>query len=320
MILTENLTKKFGKFVAVDRLNLEVKEGESYGFLGPNGAGKTTTMLMLLGVLQPTSGKVFIKGRRIASDSFELKSKIGVVAEYQTFYENMTAWEYVMFFARLYQVENPEERAANLFEHLQLSRWKDTLINAYSTGMKKKLGFIRALAHSPELLVLDEPVSGLDPFGIIQVRSLLTAEKERGTTLIISSHILSEVEQTADKIGIISQGKLIMEDEMELIRRKVGDGEKLTLQFTEPPADLVEKFNKLPFVNAVSRQGEKFNLVIDAAKDYRPEIGKFILENNLIPIEMKQSETTLEEVYVTISERSLQSLRSDHDEKEVADA
>ncbi len=227
MIITENLTKKFGAFTAVDKLNLKINDGESYGFLGPNGAGKTTTLLMLLGIIQPTSGTVVIKDEPIQSDSFQIKRKIGVVAEYQTFYENMTAWEYVMFFANLYQVSNSKKRANELFEYVDLIRWKDMLISSYSTGMKKKLGFIRALVHSPELLILDEPVSGLDPFGIIQVRSLLTDEKEHGTTLIISSHILSEVERTADRVGIISRGKLILEDSMENIRRQVGEGNKI---------------------------------------------------------------------------------------------
>ncbi len=311
MIVTKNLTKKFGKFKAVDKLNLTVNRGESYGFLGPNGAGKTTTLLMLLGILQPTSGEVVIDQERVRSDSFALKRKIGVVAEYQTFYENMTAWEYVQFFARLYQVEEAEKRANELFERVKLELWKDTLVSAYSTGMKKKLGFVRALVHSPELLILDEPVSGLDPFGIIQVRSLLNAEKERGTTCIISSHILSEVEQTADKVGIISRGKLILEDSMNNIRRKVEEGAKIKLEFAHLSDQDAEKFSQLPFVQHVSREENQISLLIDDDRDYREEIGIFILKNQLIPLEMRRSETSLEEAYVTISEQSLKALQAE---------
>lgn len=309
MIETRNLTKKFGKFKAVDKLNLTIAPGESYGFLGPNGAGKTTTLLMLLGILQPTSGEVLINGERVRSDSFALKRNIGVVAEYQTFYESMTAWEYVMFFARLYQAANADQRADALFEQVKLSRWKNTLISSFSTGMKKKLGFVRALVHAPDLLILDEPVSGLDPFGIIQVRSLLMEEKARGATLVISSHILSEVEQTADRVGIISRGKLILEDTMGNIRRKVGEGERFVFRFADKTSDTVEKFAAMPFVQHASQDGDQIIVVTKADRDYREELGRLILENRWVPLEMKKSETSLEEVYVTISEQSLKSIQ-----------
>jgi ABC-2 type transport system ATP-binding protein len=315
MIVTNNLTKKYGKFTAVENLNLSIKTGESYGFLGPNGAGKTTTLLMLLGILLPTSGEVKIKGELIRSDSFILKRNIGVVAEYQTFYEEMTAWEYVMFFARLYQAANSEKRADELFDHLKLGKWKNTLIRSYSTGMKKKLGFIRALVHNPGLLILDEPVSGLDPFGIIQVRSLLMAEKSRGATLIISSHILSEVEQTADRVGIISRGRLILEDSMENIRRKVGEGERIQLRIVNLTKQDFKNLTELPFVIQAVRGGDQVTLLTKDDKDYREEIGRFLITHQLIPLEMKKSETTLEEAYVTISEQSLEGLVSQEGEQ-----
>ncbi|MEJ2759329.1 MAG: ABC transporter ATP-binding protein, partial [Anaerolineales bacterium] len=214
------------------------------------------------------------------------------------------------------QVENAEKRANALFEQVKLTRWKDTLVGAFSTGMKKKLGFIRALVHSPDLLILDEPVSGLDPFGIIQVRSLLMAEKARGATLIISSHILSEVEQTADKVGIISRGKLILEDSMENIRRKVGDGERIIFQFANPSVEILEKLSTLPFVLHVSQEGGRISVETSGDRDYREDLGRFVLQNQWVPLEMKKSETSLEEVYVTISEQSLQSLQEGVDGEE----
>ena len=194
------------------------------------------------------------------------------------------------------------------------------LIDAYSTGMKKKLGFIRALVHSPKLLILDEPVSGLDPFGIIQVRNLLTLEKQRGTTLIISSHILSEVEQSADRVGIISHGKLILEDSMENIRYQMGEENKITLRFANLSDRVLEKFSQLPFVRQVKQDENRISLLTKSDQDYREEIGRFILDNQLIPLEMKHSETSLEEVYVTISEQSLKSLPVELDHHQVADS
>jgi ABC-2 type transport system ATP-binding protein len=309
MIVTKNLTKKYGNFTAVDQLNLSIEAGESYGFLGPNGAGKTTTLSMLLGILKPTSGEVFIKGESIRSDSFALKQKIGVVAEYQTFYERMTAWEYVLFFAQLFGVQKPEQRADELFHQLHLEQWKNLLISGYSTGMKKKLGFIRALIHSPELLVLDEPVSGLDPFGIIQVRGLLMAEKKRGCTLIISSHILSEVEQTADKVGILSNGKLILENSMDTMRSRVSGGDRINLSFATLDEPVYHQMAQLPFVQEISRDGNHVSLLTHADRDYREDIGKFILHHQLVLLEMRKSETSLEEVFMTITESSLQILQ-----------
>ncbi|MBN2044348.1 MAG: ABC transporter ATP-binding protein [Anaerolineales bacterium] len=317
MIVTSDLTKKFGAFKAVDGLNLRIAQGESYGFLGPNGAGKTTTLSMLLGILTPTSGMVFIQGEQVRSDSFSLKRKIGVVAEYQTFYENMTAWEYVMFFARLYQAANAEKRAEMLFEQVNLMQWKDALISAFSTGMKKKLGFIRALVHSPDLLILDEPVSGLDPFGIIQVRSLLMTEKARGATLIISSHILSEVEKTTDRVGIISRGKLILEDTIDNIQRKVGDGERILFRFANQTPDILGKLSSLPFVIQVSQEEDEISVLTDGAKDYREDLGRYLVQNEWIPLEMKKHQTSLEEVYITISEQSLRTIQEDLETEDV---
>ena len=167
---TKNLTKRYGNFTAVNHLNLDIKAGESYGFLGPNGAGKTTSLMMLLGILKPTEGEVRISGELVSSDAFNTKRLIGFVPENQSFYEEMSAWEYLMFFAKLYQTERPKERGQEILEHLDLWAWRDVLISGYSNGMKRKLGFARATIHSPDLLVLDEPIAGLDPLGIIQIR------------------------------------------------------------------------------------------------------------------------------------------------------
>lgn len=305
---TQHLTKRFGGFTAVQDLNLSLQPGESYGFLGPNGAGKTTTLMMILGVWQPTRGKVLINGQPVRRDAFDLKGRIGVVAEYQSFYEEMSAWEYLLFFGRLFEVDHPAHRAEMLLEKVGLVDWKDVLIGGYSTGMKKKLGFVRALLHAPELLILDEPVSGLDPFGIVQVRELLLAEQAAGCTLLISSHILSEVERTVDRVGIIANGRLVAEDTMDNLRGEVSATHKLCLTFAAISDAALAELRAKPYVRNLENEGGRVTLWVDADADPRADIGAFILSHDLIVLEMKQEEISLEEAFITITENNLHQL------------
>ena len=304
-IETSDLTKKFGKFVAVDTLNLTIEPGESYGFLGPNGAGKTTTLLMMLGIHKPTSGKVLINDTDVQSGSFALKNRIGVVAEYQSFYDEMSAWEYLMFFANLFKVSEPEKKGQALLEELGLWDWRDVLVGGYSTGMKKKLGFARALVHTPDLLILDEPVSGLDPFGIIQVREMLKSEQAKGCTLLISSHILSEVEKTVDQVGIIANGRLILQDKMETLRQRVAGSQNIELTFASIRDDDVAELRRLPFVTQIDQLDNHLIIKTGDDQDYREPIGKTIMERKLVLLEMKKAEKSLEEAFVTITEQNL---------------
>lgn len=305
---TNDLTKTFGKFTAVNSLNLSIKPGESYGFLGPNGAGKTTTLMMILGVLKPTSGEILINDQRIAKNAFDIKSRIGVVTEYQAFYEELSAWEYLMFFAKLYNVHSAEARAEALLTVVELFEWKDVLIGGFSTGMKKKLGFVRALLHSPELLVLDEPVSGLDPFGIIQIRELLKMERAAGCTLLISSHILSEVEKTVDRVGILARGKLLVEDRMENLQTSFGITRTIHLQMEKATEGFVAAVEIMPFVQKVEQNGNELIVKVDAGEDHRAAIGKSILDHGLVVLEMKEEKPSLEETFVTITEKNLKQI------------
>ena len=160
MIKISNLVKKYDNITAVNGLNLSIDRGTSFGFLGPNGAGKTTTIMILLGIITPTSGEVEIAGQPVGGDSLQVNKIVGFVGDNQSFYDEMTAWEYLMFFGKLYEVEHAEERALDLLEKVDLINRKDSMIHGFSTGMRKKLGVVRSLLHSPQILILDEPVSG----------------------------------------------------------------------------------------------------------------------------------------------------------------
>jgi ABC-2 type transport system ATP-binding protein len=306
IIQTRDLTKVFGTFTAVDHVNLEVHPGEIYGFLGPNGAGKTTTLMMLLGALAPSSGTAQIFGKQLADDPFALKRRIGVVIEAQNYYDEMTAWEYLMFFAGLYEADNAEKRANDLLERVNLRQWRDVMIGGFSTGMQRKLAIVRALLHSPELLILDEPVASLDPYGIRQVRELLMEEHAAGRTILISSHILSEVERTTDRIGIIVRGKLLFEDTMENLRRRVMGERRIEVELVEPANGLAVELQTLPFVSHVSGTAQQLTISTRDDRDYRTDVARAIAGHGAIVQAMRTIEPSLEEAFITITEAQVE--------------
>ncbi|MCM3342423.1 ABC transporter ATP-binding protein [Paenibacillus sp. MER TA 81-3] len=211
IIKTTHLTKAYGTQKAVDNLHMTVEQGQIYGFLGQNGAGKTTTIRMLLGLIKPTQGQIEIFGENMLTKQKEILRRVGSIVEFSGFYENLTARENLLINAKLMGVhkKNAIEEA---LEIVGLQNEPAKLVGKYSLGMKQRLGIARAILHHPELLILDEPTNGLDPIGIKEIRKLITSlAEERKITILISSHILSEVEQLADQIGIIHQGKLLEE-------------------------------------------------------------------------------------------------------------
>jgi bacitracin transport system ATP-binding protein len=220
VIRTVGLTKSYGDHKAVDDLDLNVGAGQIYGFLGQNGAGKTTTIRMLLGLIRPTSGRIEIFGEDLFRNPKDILRRTGSMVEHSGFYENLTARENLLIHTRLMGVHkrNALEEALEL---VGLEHEVKKTVGKYSMGMKQRLGIARAIAHHPELLLLDEPTNGLDPVGIKEVRRLIRSlAEERKMTVVISSHILSEVEQLAERIGVIHMGKLLEEVSLEELRQR----------------------------------------------------------------------------------------------------
>nr|WP_275669599.1 ABC transporter ATP-binding protein [Metabacillus litoralis] len=220
IIKTMDLTKKYGKQKSVDCLNLTVKKGDIYGFLGRNGAGKTTTIRMLLGLIKPSLGEIELFGEKLENNKKQILRRIGSIVEVPGFYENLTAKENLLINTKIMGVhkKNAIEEA---LEIVSLHKEPKKLVGNYSLGMKQRLGIARALLHYPELLILDEPTNGLDPIGIKEMRKLIkTLAMERNMTIFISSHILSEVEQLVDQLGIIHEGKLLEEISFDQLRKR----------------------------------------------------------------------------------------------------
>ncbi len=220
VIRTENLTKVYGEQESVKSVNLHVKKGRIYGLLGRNGAGKTTIMKMVLGLTSITSGEVQVFGRNIRGQEKRIYPRIGAIIETPGFYPNLTGTENLEIFAKLRGTSRPDA-VKNALEVVGLPYKDKKLFSKYSLGMKQRLGIANAIMHDPELLILDEPINGLDPIGIAEIRKFLQdLSKERGKTILISSHILSEIDLLADDIGIIHEGNLLEESSMDELRKK----------------------------------------------------------------------------------------------------
>ncbi len=227
MIELDHVTKRYGKFTAVDDLTLNVRPGEIYAFLGPNGAGKTTTVRILMGLLRPTSGSVRLGSHDLAREPIAAKHLCGFVPDRPFLYEKLTGGELLRFSADLYGVspERTEKRIEDLLEIFDLTEWGGELIESFSHGMKQRLAFAAALLHEPKILIIDEPMVGMDPRGARMLRSLLRSLAERGTTLFLSTHSLEIAEALADRIGIIQQARLIAEGTLEELRTRAGNAQ-----------------------------------------------------------------------------------------------
>jgi ABC-2 type transport system ATP-binding protein/bacitracin transport system ATP-binding protein len=221
VIETNNLSKKYSNDLVVNSINMHVERGKIYGLLGKNGAGKTTTMCMLLNLTYPSSGEIFLFGKDPKKYSNEIYSNIGSIIETPGFYENLTAYENLKVISKLRGNYNPQ-RIRLVLEMVNLSDAKSKKFKDFSLGMKQRLGIAAAIMHNPELLILDEPINGLDPFGIKEIRALLKRlSHEYGITILISSHILSEIENIADVIGFMDEGILIEEISRENLFKRL---------------------------------------------------------------------------------------------------
>ena len=239
MIELINLTKRFGNVVAVNRLNLSISKGEIFGFIGPNGAGKTTTLRMMGGVLVPTEGTITIDGLNIAREPEEAKKRIGFIPDRPFLYEKLTGMEFLRFTGDLYGIAGDlfRKKSEEILKKFLLYDWGDELIESYSHGMKQRLIISSAILHDPKVIVVDEPMVGLDPAGIKMVKSLFRDLAQKGTTLFMSTHTLAVAEDVCDRIGIIHKGVLIATGTIEELKRRAqvreGDLEKVFLILTE---------------------------------------------------------------------------------------
>ena len=288
----KNICKAFKHCTAVHNLNMKVPEGKIYGFLGKNGAGKTTTIKIIMGLITPERGEILIQGQDARKNRKTLSRRIGAIIENPGFYENLSATSNLRIASDIYMAENP--RVDELLELVQLKNTGSKKLKDFSLGMKQRLGIAQTLVHNPHIIILDEPANGLDPEGIREMRATLrNLSSNRGITTLISSHILSEIEQIADHIGIIDQGKMILEDSIGNIRKD--EQTHLILETGEPEIAAAE----------LEKRGFKFNVEAErftvwCQKDQVQEINKYLVLAGASVSHLASAKSSLEDNFFSI--------------------
>ncbi|MFZ2070800.1 MAG: ABC transporter ATP-binding protein [Halobacteriota archaeon] len=301
MIKTESLTKVYNGNKAVDGLNLEIAEGDIFGFLGPNGAGKSTTILMLVGMIEPSEGKCFINEIEVARNPLKVKEIIGYLPEDVGFYANMTAEQNLDYFARFYAAMDASERKKRIEELLELVQLDGVSQNVggYSRGMTQRLGLAKALLNDPKVLFMDEPTANLDPEGVFQYRKLTKQLSEEGKTIFVSSHILSEVSKVCKTIGIISKGKLIARGTLEELKKELGrvgtDNLRIIIETVEPMPEIGHG----DIISAEYSETRR-KVIIESKSDLRDYISSELFEKGVKIKEMRMEEPTLEDVFMSV--------------------
>lgn len=257
LVETRDLTKRYGQVIALDRLNLQIPAGAIYGFIGPNGAGKTTTMRILTALLKPTSGQAFVDGHEVSREPHVIRRLVGWMPDSFGVYDNMKVWEYLDFFAAAFGVPAARRRQqiGELLDLVDLGHKRDAYVMGLSRGMKQRLSLARTLVHDPKLLILDEPASGLDPRARIELRELLKELRALGKTIMISSHILTELAEMCTHIGIIEAGRLLASGEVGQMLRTLQPHHTIEMQVLGEAQRAAEVLHALPGVREV-RQGE----------------------------------------------------------------
>src|SRR5271156_3345577 len=235
MIELINFSKRYGEFTAVENLNLKIEAGELFGFIGPNGAGKSTTIRFLATLLKATYGEGLVNGHSVTGDPLAVRRSIGYMPDNFGVYDGMKVWEFLDFFAVAYQVPRSRRRAVigDVLELLDLTHKREDYVNGLSRGMKQRLCLAKTLVHDPPVLILDEPSSGLDPRARLEVKALLKELRRMGKTILISSHILSELADCCTSIGIIERGQLLMHGPIEEVYRRIRGNRLVEIKFVE---------------------------------------------------------------------------------------
>ena len=307
MIQVENITKKYGSFVAVDNINFEIEEGEVVGFLGPNGAGKSTTMNMITGYIEPTSGRIIVDGYDISKKPRKAKRQIGYMPEGVPLYSDLTVKEFITYMAELKGVPKKEkkEKVQKVIKETGLTEVQNQLTKNISRGYKQRVSMAGALVSNPKVIILDEPTVGLDPKQVTEIRALIK-ELGKDHTVILSSHILSEVSQICNRVIIINKGKIVAIDTPENLEKKVikDNSVYVTVEDLDNKMDTIK--DKLPNVKEIKLISEnedktkKYRITATNDEDLRKNVFEVLAKERITIFEMKQSDVTLEDAFMQL--------------------
>ncbi|MEE9399562.1 MAG: ABC transporter ATP-binding protein [Dehalococcoidales bacterium] len=303
MIETKNLTKNYGNLTAVDDLNLTIQDGDIFGFIGPNGAGKTTTMRILVTLLEPTRGKAFINGLDVSRHGKKVRRLVGYMPDFMGVYDDLKVFEYLEFFAAAFGIERKKRKSIveGVLELTDLQSKRSVTVDSLSRGMQQRLGLARVLIHDPKVLILDEPASGLDPRARIEIRELLRELKRMGKTIMISSHILSELEEICDHIGIIEHGRLVFSGTLEEILSRLGIQSKVRVRVANNQDKAVELLTALPQIRQVQVFGDYIAVTFREGKDGDGIIARTLVNADLDIVSIQPERLKLDDAFLQLT-------------------
>jgi len=303
MIVTKGLTKYYGNLAALVDLNLEISTGEIFGFIGPNGAGKTTTMRILSTLLEPTRGRAFVDGLDVTKKGKQVRSRVGYMPDFMGVYDDLKVFEYLEFFAAAFNIPRHKRKSIvdGVLELTDLQSKQASTVDSLSRGMQQRLSLARVLIHDPKALILDEPASGLDPRARIEIRQLLQELQRMGKTIMISSHILSELEEMCDHIGIIEQGKLVFNGTMAEIHKQLGIGAKVRVRVAGEPAAALDLLNGLPEVREAKEVGDYILVTFEETSNNDGLIARTLVQGGLDVIALQPEQVKLDQAFLQLT-------------------
>lgn len=307
-VRTAGLTRTYGTMTALSALDLTVNQGDLFGFIGSNGAGKTTTLRILATFLAPSAGQAFVLGHDVVRDADAVRHVIGYMPDFFGVYKDMEVTEYLDFFGACYKIPTAqrEKTVVDVLELVGLSEKKGSLIGALSRGMQQRLGLARVLIHDPKLLLLDEPASGLDPRARIEMMAILQELQRMGKTIIISSHILSELETLCNRVAIIERGKLIYTGPVQGVRDQMSTGLVVWVRVTSDPGQATELLKARPEVTQVEPVDGKLKVTLATHDTDHSLVADTLVRGGAKLVELREDELGLEEVFLRVTKGETQ--------------
>ena len=302
MIRVENLTKYYGKRLAVDNISFNIEKGEIVGFLGPNAAGKTTTMRILTGFLAPTRGDAWIAGHNVLSHSLEARQHIGYLPEAVPLYTDMTVRSYLEFLAKLRGLDKNRitSRIEEVVDICHLEEYIDVILGKLSKGFRQRVGVAQAIIHEPDVLILDEPTIGIDPIQVAMTRKLIK-ELGKGCTILLSTHILPEVSVICERVIIIHEGKIVAEDSIENLSAMISGSKRIRLEVEGPADKVTQRLRKINGVLRVSREDSHYIVECSADQDPRGKIMETIVQGGWTLLSLESMEMSLEDIFLKLT-------------------
>lgn len=303
MLKVDGLVKKYGKFLAVDHLNMEIENGQIYGFVGPNGAGKTTTMRIIATLLPATAGKVEVGGIDAFRQPLEVRGHIGYMPDFFGVYDNLKVMEYLDFYGNLYHIpyDKRMKTANELLELVELENKRESYVDELSRGMKQRLCLARSLIHDPDLLILDEPASGMDPRARIEMKRILHKLKDLGKTILISSHILPELAEICDIVGIIEGGRMVAEGSVDDIMSKISGSTIINIRMMRDADKAIKILKEHPLVSGVTREGNELEVSYIGKDDEIWQVIKALIDNRLPILSFGAAGGNLEKIFMEVT-------------------